>query len=137
MRRIAIVAALLLGLAAAGPANAILPGNKTFTVFTQVRGHGYFGSIDITKRVDNSWAKLSVDITGMHPHQLATVVARVGSCRTGGVGIVRVRWIGAFRGGHWKATFKMTRRMLAQVEQGAPHQRRPLHVLAGGPHAVR
>ncbi len=125
MRKLAIVGTLLLALAAAGPAEAILPGNTTFTVFTQVSGHGYSGVISITKKVNNSSAKLEVDITGMRPNRLATVWARAGSCAHNGFGVVRVQWISSFRHGHWKASFAMTRQMLAwwnrALKRGAVH----------------
>jgi hypothetical protein len=114
MRRLAIVVALLLSVATAGTAQAIVPGNTTFTVFTQVRGHGYSGVISLTKRVDDSSAKLTVDIHGMRAHRLVTVWARSGSCAHDRFGVVRVQWISSFRGGHWKATFALTRLMLAR-----------------------
>jgi hypothetical protein len=113
MRKLAVLGALLLTISLAGPADAIIPGDTTFTVFTQVRGHGYIGSISITKRVDNTSARLEVDISGMHANQLATVEARSGSCAHDRSLIVRVRRFSTFRNGHWTGRYALTSSMLA------------------------
>lgn len=115
MRRIAavsIVAALVLALIPVAPARAILPGDTTFTVFTQIHGRGYDGTVSLTTKLDKSAGWLEIDIKGMRPFAMATVRARAGSCAHEGFGVVKVQWISRFRGGHWTMKVPLTKRMI-------------------------
>jgi hypothetical protein len=126
MRRLVIIAALLMSIGTAATALAAGPGTGAGTVSAQFHASGYSGKVSLVEASASS-ARLVVALLGMRPAELATIWALAGSCVHDRFGVVRVRLISPFRYGQWTGSYPLTAQMVgwwnAALATGAVHFR--------------
>lgn len=118
MRRFAFLGALVLGLTLTMPVQAVTPATWAATV----NGADLHGAVTVTAPTTTTSARLVADLTGLRPATMASLYVYGGKSGTSHYLVVRVRWVGSFSGGAWRASVALTPQMWSWFSYDVAHR---------------